>query len=297
MATNDLRPEFVPESGIRARVRRLVENPVFQKAIMALIVVNAFTLGMETSPTVMAVIGPQILVFDKIVIVIFCVEIVLRLYAHGPRFFRDPWSVFDFIVVAITLTPSNDSLSVLRSLRVLRVLRLVSAVPRLRRIVAALLHAVPGVGAIGALLMLVFYVFAVITTKLFGAAARVFSKPVGYILGTIGGFTSFIIHAGLPPIAMYLLPQRLDKRIHVGTIVILFCIVNYAKILPYWWLGLFTMPNLSVSLILMPLAPVGMVLGIKFNHLIPQKVFLRISYTILFILGARLLYEGLAPMF
>jgi voltage-gated sodium channel len=188
LATNDLRPEFVPESGIRARVRRLVENPVFQKAIMALIVVNAFTLGMETSPTVMAVIGPQILVLDKIVIVIFCVEIVLRLYAHGPRFFRDPWSVFDFIVVAITLTPSNDSLSVLRSLRVLRVLRLVSAVPRLRRIVAALLHAVPGVGAIGALLMLVFYVFAVITTKLFGAAF-----PDWF--GTIGGsmFTLFQI--------------------------------------------------------------------------------------------------------
>jgi len=129
------------------------------------------------------------------------------------------------------------------------------------------------------------------------AAARVFSKPVGYILGTIGGFTSFVIHAGLPPIAMYLLPQRLDKRIHVGTIVILFCIVNYAKILPYWWLGLFTMPNLSISLILMPLAPIGMWLGIKFNHLIPQKVFLRISYTILFVLGARLFYEGLAPMF
>ena len=184
MATKDLQPEFAPESapesGIRARVRRLVENPVFQKAIMALIVVNAFTLGMETSPTVMAAIGSQLLVFDQIVIVIFCVEIVLRLYAHGPRFFRDPWSVFDFIVVAITLTPSNDSLSVLRSLRVLRVLRLVSAVPRLRRIVAALLHAVPGVGAIGALLMLVFYVFAVITTKLFGAAF-----PDWF--GTIGG--------------------------------------------------------------------------------------------------------------
>lgn len=182
MATNDPRPE----TGIRAGVRQLVENKTFQKAIMALIVVNAFTLGMETSPTVMAVIGPQVLVFDRIVIVIFCIEIVLRLYAHGPRFFRDPWSVFDFIVVAITLTPSNDSLSVLRSLRVLRVLRLVSAVPRLRRIVAALLHAVPGVGAIGALLLLVFYVFAVITTKLFGAAF-----PDWF--GTIGGsmFTLF----------------------------------------------------------------------------------------------------------
>ena len=154
---------------IRQRIRDLVDHPTFQKAIMILIVINAITLGFETSPTMIGYVGPVLLVFDKAVIAIFCVEIVLRIYAHGPAFFRDPWGVFDFIVVAITLMPSNDSLSVLRSLRVLRVLRLVSAVPRLRRIVSALLHAVPGVGAIVALLLLVFYVFAVITTKLFGS--------------------------------------------------------------------------------------------------------------------------------
>lgn len=129
------------------------------------------------------------------------------------------------------------------------------------------------------------------------AVARVFPAPVGYALGTIAGFTSFVIHAGLPPVAMYLLPQRLDKRIHVGTIVVLFFIVNYAKLLPYWWLGLFTPTNLSTALILMPLAPIGMVLGLRFNHLIPQKVFLRISYGILFVLGLRMMYEGLTPYF
>jgi len=148
----------------------LVEHQTFQKSIMILIVINAFTLGAETSPTVMGLIGPELLVFDKVVIVVFCVELLLRIYAHGLSFFRGAWNIFDFVVVAITLAPSNDSLAVLRSLRVLRVLRLVSAVPRLRRIVAALLHAAPGVGAIGALLLLVFYVYAVICTKLFGAA-------------------------------------------------------------------------------------------------------------------------------
>ena len=155
---------------IREWVYRLVESSGFQKAIMALIVVNAITLGMETSTITMSIIGPELHVFDQIVIFVFCVEITLRIYAHGLRFFRDPWNIFDFVVVAITLTPSNDSLSVLRALRVLRVLRLVSAVPRLRRIVTALLNALPGVGAISALLLLVFYVFSVITTKLFGAA-------------------------------------------------------------------------------------------------------------------------------
>ncbi|PPR10135.1 MAG: hypothetical protein CFH41_01869 [Alphaproteobacteria bacterium MarineAlpha11_Bin1] len=161
--------DSVAPQTIRQRVRSLVEHPTFQKAVMTLIVVNAITLGLETSSKAMGYVGPVLIIFDKVVITIFCVEIVLRIYAHGISFFRDPWGVFDFIVVSITLMPSNDSLSVLRSLRVLRVLRLVSAVPRLRRIVSALLHAVPGVGAIGALLLLVFYVFAVITTKLFGS--------------------------------------------------------------------------------------------------------------------------------
>ncbi len=129
------------------------------------------------------------------------------------------------------------------------------------------------------------------------AAARVYSQPIGYVLGTIAGFTSFVIHAGLPPVAMYLLPQRLDKRIHVGTIVILFFFINYLKIVPYWWLGLFTTPNLSTALVLMPLAPIGMLLGIKFNYLIPQKVFMRISYSILFLLGLKMMYEGMSPWF
>ena len=105
---------------IRQRVRRLVDHSISQKVVMTLIVINAITLGFETSVTIMGHIGPVLLMFDKVVIAIFCVEIILRIYAHGPAFFRDPWGVFDFIVVAITLTPSNDSLSVLRSLRVLR---------------------------------------------------------------------------------------------------------------------------------------------------------------------------------
>ena len=151
----------------------LTGNPVYDAIgtlmIGTLLILVAVTLGIETSGRAMALVGPALKVFDSIVIAIFCVEIVLRIYAHGVRFFRDPWGVFDFVVVAITLVPASDSFSVFRALRILRALRLVSAVPRLRRIVAALLHAVPGVGAIGALLLLVFYVFAVIATKLFGS--------------------------------------------------------------------------------------------------------------------------------
>ncbi len=155
---------------LRSRVLKLVENQIFQNCIMVLIVVNAVMLGLETSATVMAWAGFFLTLFDQIVIAVFCVEILLRLYAHRLAFFRDPWSVFDFVVVTITLMPASESLSVLRALRILRVLRLVSAVPRLRRVVTALLRAVPGVASISALLLLVFYVFAVIATKLFGGA-------------------------------------------------------------------------------------------------------------------------------
>ena len=168
-----------PAAGIRDKIRWLVDAPAFRATAMTVIVLNAIALGLETSPTVKAVIGSQLHVFDQIVIAIFCVEIGLRIIARGLRFFRDPWGIFDFIVVAVTLAPASDSLLILRALRVLRVLRVVSAIPRLRRVVGALLHAVPGVAAIAVLLLLIFYVYAVITTNLFGTAYPVWFGTIG----------------------------------------------------------------------------------------------------------------------
>ena len=153
---------------MRYKINQLVDHSFFKKFIMGLIIVNAVILGLETSPKVMELVGRELQLFDQVVIIIFCIELGLRVYAKGLQFFRDPWGIFDLMVVAITLVPSNEALTVLRALRVLRVFRLVSTIPRLRRIVAALLHAVPGVGAIIVLLLLVFYVFSVITTKIFG---------------------------------------------------------------------------------------------------------------------------------
>ena len=154
----------------RLRARAFVEQPAFQNAVLWLIVVNAVTLGLETSPTAMATAGPLLLAIDRAILAVFVVEIALRIAAYGWRFFRDPWSIFDFIVVAIALVPASGQFSVLRALRILRVLRLISAVPRMRRVVTALLSAIPGLGAIIALLSLIFYVSAVMATKLFGAS-------------------------------------------------------------------------------------------------------------------------------
>jgi voltage-gated sodium channel len=155
---------------LRQSVRRLVEAPRFTNIIIALIVFNAAILGLETYPTIMASHGDLLRILDHILLWIFVMELGLRLFALGGQFFKDPWCVFDFIVISLALVPAQESLSVLRAVRVLRVLRLISAFPRLRNVVQGLISAIPGIGAIGAILLIVFYVFAVMATKLFGAS-------------------------------------------------------------------------------------------------------------------------------
>ncbi|MEM7172806.1 MAG: ion transporter [Pseudomonadota bacterium] len=145
-----------------------LESLLFQRGITILIVINAITLGLETSPEVMDSVGGFLRVFDKLILIIFVIELVAKLVVYGRRFHKDPWNIFDFCVVSVALVPAVEGLSVLRALRILRVLRLVSAVPSMRRVVAALLAAIPGMGSIVGLLSLVFYVFSVMATKLFG---------------------------------------------------------------------------------------------------------------------------------
>ncbi len=165
---------------LRARLSPIVQSDRTERFITALIILNAIILGLETSPTAMAVAGPALLLADKIILAVFVVELGARLIVHGWRFWRDPWSIFDFSVVAIALVPATGNLSVLRALRILRALRLISTIKPMRRVVGGLLQAIPGMASIVALLLLVFYVFSVMATKLFGA-----TFPQWF--GTIGG--------------------------------------------------------------------------------------------------------------
>jgi voltage-gated sodium channel len=146
-----------------------LNTPIFQRTILALIVINAVILGLETSSSVMQAAGRWILLIDQIILAVFVAELSLRLFVHRLAFWRDPWSVFDFSVVAIALVPATGPLAVLRALRVLRVLRMLTIVPSMRRVVGALLSAIPGLSSIALVLLLVFYVFGVIATHLFGA--------------------------------------------------------------------------------------------------------------------------------
>jgi voltage-gated sodium channel len=154
----------------REKVKQFVEKNSVQNFIIALIIFNSITIGMETSSAIMNSFGNILLLIDKIILAIFVLEITLKLYAYGFSFFKSGWNIFDFSIVAIALLPASGTLAVLRSLRIFRSLRLLKNLPKLRFIVEALLHSLPSLGWIFVLLALVFYVFAVIGTKLFGAA-------------------------------------------------------------------------------------------------------------------------------
>ena len=165
-------PTLAPDPGapLVDRIRAIVQSPRTERFIMALIIFNAITLGLETSAWAMRNFGPLLLAVDKIVLTVFVVEIAARLFVHRLAFFRDPWSIFDFTVVAVALLPATEGFAVLRALRVLRVLRMITVVPSLRRVVGALVGALPGMGSIILLMVLLFYVFSVMATKLFGAS-------------------------------------------------------------------------------------------------------------------------------
>jgi len=155
---------------MRIQIQAFIEHSFVQKFIVSIILINALLLGLETSPFVMSKIGSFILALDQIILSLFVIEISLRLYIYRLDFWRDPWSLFDFTVVAIALIPASGPFAVLRALRVLRVLRLLTMVPSMRRVVGALLAAIPGLGSIGLMLLIFYYVFAVIATNLFGAS-------------------------------------------------------------------------------------------------------------------------------
>ena len=177
---------LTPSIAWRERLAAWLETPRIQRSLIALILVNAVILGLETSPVVRGSWGPWLIAVDQTILAVFVVEIALRLGAHRLAFFRDPWSVFDFIVVAIALIPASGPLAVLRALRVLRVLRIITLVPSMKRVVGGLLSALPGLGSVSAIISIIFYVAAVIATKLFGTAF-----PQWF--GTLGGsaFTLF----------------------------------------------------------------------------------------------------------
>ena len=157
----------------------IVENKIFKNFIIFLIILNAITLGLETSSKIAQTYGAFLEAFDIFVITVFTIEIILRILAYKSKFFKDGWSLFDLFIVIISLAPANEGFEIFRILRVLRIFRLVTVIPQFRKVVSALLGTIPAMASIAALMGLFFYIFAVMATNLYGKTHPEFFGNLG----------------------------------------------------------------------------------------------------------------------
>lgn len=155
-------------SGWRKKAVDIVENKYFVRTIVALIVLNAITIGLETNKELMAQYGTLFHLFDYLVIKIFLIEVSLKIFAYRKDFFRVGWNVFDLFIVLVTMLPHGGQLSILRSMRIFRLFRLFSLVPQMRNVIGALFHAIPGMASIVGILLVIMYISAVIAVQFFG---------------------------------------------------------------------------------------------------------------------------------
>jgi uncharacterized membrane protein YfcA len=146
-------------------------------------------------------------------------------------------------------------------------------------------------GVVGALTLL-FLAQRVLWPRLASAGAP--SRPLGWVLGAASGFTSFVAHAGGPPVAAYVLPLRLTPVAASATMAVFFAALNLAKWPPYAWLGLIDLRNMATALVLLPLAPVGVWLGVWLVRRVSSRTFYGVAYAGMFLTGAKLLWDGLS---
>ena len=152
-------------------LKKIAESKTFQRAILAVILLAAVLVGLETYPEVVAEHGTLLDRLNDLVLWIFVVEALIKMGQYGrnwQRYFHDPWNVFDFLIVVVCFLPLNASYAaVLRLARIMRALRLMTALPELQLIVGALIRSIPSMGYVGVLLALNFYVYAVMGVFLF----------------------------------------------------------------------------------------------------------------------------------
>lgn len=152
-----------------AKINGVIHSKAFQNLIIVLIVLNTIVLALETSNEIMESFGAYLKFLDRSILLAFVLEIIMRISVHGTSFFKKPWNVFDFLIVAVSFIPAGASISALRAFRIFRVLRLLSTVPTMQRVVESLLTSIPGIASVLSVMLLVFFVFAVIGTHLYGA--------------------------------------------------------------------------------------------------------------------------------
>ena len=149
-------------------LKNIIENKYFVTFITTVIIINAITLGLETSKNIKKDYGVYLSLIDTIALTIFTIELLAKIIVYRLRFFRDGWNIFDFIIVVVSLIPASGPFSVLRAFRIFRTLRLLSVVPSMKRIIQAIFISIPGILSVGTIIILIFYISSVLTTTFFG---------------------------------------------------------------------------------------------------------------------------------
>jgi len=153
----------------------ITKSRTFNVYIFSLITFSAILIGIETYPDMASKYRDLLVLLDRFIITCFVLEIGLKIIAMGKKpwqFFKDSWNVFDFIIVAICLIPSDDThfFAVFRILRVLRIFRMITFLPKLRLLIGALLKSIPSMGYVVLLIAILFYVYAIVGVFVFGAS-------------------------------------------------------------------------------------------------------------------------------
>jgi voltage-gated sodium channel len=149
-------------------LKNFIESRFINIFITLVILINAITLGLETSKELVSKIGNILIYVDKIALSIFVIELLIKLFVYRLSFFKSGWNVFDFIIVTIALIPTSGPLSILRAFRIFRALRLLSMVPSMKKVIQAMFYAIPGIASVGTIIVLIFYISAVLVTNFFG---------------------------------------------------------------------------------------------------------------------------------
>ena len=170
---------------IRDKLRNFIEHKYVTNFILAVIVYNAIALGLLTYPQITKIFGQLLQISCFACVVIFTIEISIKLYVYGKNFFKDGWNNFDFILVAMSWIPTGGIFSSFRAFRILRTLRLVTRMQKLRVIVQAIIESVPNVGWASLLLLLIFYIFSIMGTTLFGETFYEYFGTIGKSMFTL----------------------------------------------------------------------------------------------------------------
>lgn len=190
-------------------MQKFIESKLINNFILAVIIFNSIVLGLLTYPKIYTKYGELLDNSCTICIIIFTIEIIIKLFVYNKNFFKDGWNVFDFILVAMSWIPAGGAFSSFRAFRVLRALRalrLVTKLQRLRIIVQAIIESIPNVGWASLLLLLIFYIFSIMGTTMFSEAFPEFFGSIGksmYSLFQIMTLESWSMGIARPVIAIF----------------------------------------------------------------------------------------------